>query len=506
MEGVITSFVGTKLFVDIDTTSGTGFYSNWTFAIAGVKGERGDGLTIKGAVPQVTDLPTSGNELNDFYIVEESGDGYVWDGTAWFDVGQIRGPDGPQGPQGIQGEPGIQGLQANGYSELTSITNRTLEIGSIEFTTNKSIDSTAFRSGSRIRCFSISNPSTKYMEGIITAFNGNLMTVLVDFFVGTGNVSDWGFSIAGEIGSTGPQGIPGIAGPAGPNTLTAGTTSNLVNGYVYILNGSVTSITAAPSGTISPLSRTVDAAQSNYLITVTPQGGIGTWTVTSKTDWVILDRENGTGTASITVTVSANTGIQRIGTIIVLEQAHTITQYGALVFSSIDPWNPSSAAQSLSPIRTVTASAGSTWSALSNQAWLTVSPTGTTTGTGSPQQFTPSVSENTTSGIRSGTITIGSQVINVTQSGKPVVVAITSSSNTVNVPAGNTNITLTTNPVGYWEAKDVPDWVTVSPTSGTSASQTVNIAWQANADAERTANIKFVGSGQTHFINSFSQK
>lgn len=39
----------------------------------------------------------------------EPGDGLVWDGAQWSNVGPIRGPEGPQGPQGIQGLKGDTG-------------------------------------------------------------------------------------------------------------------------------------------------------------------------------------------------------------------------------------------------------------------------------------------------------------------------------------------------------------------------------------------------------------
>ena len=280
--------------------------------------------------------------------------------------------------------------------------------------------------------------------------------------------------------------------------------TGLANGYVYMSNGAITSVPLAPAGTISPTSRTVTGPGTTYILTVTPQGGIGTWTVTSKPDWVILDKTSGTGTGSITVTVNANAGTQRIGSIIVLEQAHTITQYGALTISNTAAWTPTSAAQSLSPIRTVTASAGDTWSISSNTTWLTVTPTTTTTGTGSPQNFTLTVTENPTPDSRVGTVTIGSQTITVTQAGKPVTVTLSNPSNTVNVAASNTNITVTASlfgaAVNSWSVGALPAWITVTPLFSKAQSTVVNIAWASNTTAgnpERSHNIEFFGANQT---------
>jgi hypothetical protein len=77
----------------------------------GIEGAPGVGITLKGSVANVVDLPTTGNSAGDAYIVDSEGDLYVWTGTLWDNVGQIVGPQGPQGPQGIQGPVGPQGPQ-----------------------------------------------------------------------------------------------------------------------------------------------------------------------------------------------------------------------------------------------------------------------------------------------------------------------------------------------------------------------------------------------------------
>jgi hypothetical protein len=63
----------------------------------GPTGPRGIGITFKGTVAAVVNLPSSGNLVNDAYIVTADGDLYVWDGSAWNSVGQIVGPEGPTG-------------------------------------------------------------------------------------------------------------------------------------------------------------------------------------------------------------------------------------------------------------------------------------------------------------------------------------------------------------------------------------------------------------------------
>jgi hypothetical protein len=55
-----------------------------------------------------------GGAIGDAWILLSDGSLMSWNGTAWFDAGDIKGPQGdpgPQGIQGIQGDPGIQGIQ-----------------------------------------------------------------------------------------------------------------------------------------------------------------------------------------------------------------------------------------------------------------------------------------------------------------------------------------------------------------------------------------------------------
>lgn len=78
----------------------------------GPKGNDGTSITVKGTVPTFSALPSSGNTVNDLWIVEdEAGEGYVWDGSAWNAVGPVQGPPGATGPLGSTGATGPQGPQ-----------------------------------------------------------------------------------------------------------------------------------------------------------------------------------------------------------------------------------------------------------------------------------------------------------------------------------------------------------------------------------------------------------
>lgn len=105
MEGQITIISGTSITMNVDLISGAGnTFSSWRLVIAGEKGEvgatgpQGTAIQLVGSVTFFADLPSTGNQVNDAYIVDSEGDLYIWDGSSWNNVGQIVGPTGPAGP------------------------------------------------------------------------------------------------------------------------------------------------------------------------------------------------------------------------------------------------------------------------------------------------------------------------------------------------------------------------------------------------------------------------
>lgn len=74
----------------------------------GVEGPAGPVLNIRGELNEAGGLPNTATK-GDGYLIE--GNLWVWSGTQWIDVGDIRGPQGPEGPQGSKGLKGDAGPQ-----------------------------------------------------------------------------------------------------------------------------------------------------------------------------------------------------------------------------------------------------------------------------------------------------------------------------------------------------------------------------------------------------------
>jgi Collagen triple helix repeat (20 copies) len=161
----------------------------------GSTGSPGVSITMKGEVATVGDLPASGNQVNDAYVVTADGNLYVWDGAAWNDVGQIVGPTGPQGVAGPTGPTGAQGIQ--GETGPTGPTGPQGEQGIVGPTGPQGIQG---------------------IQGI----QGEVGPTGPTGAVGpTGPTGPQG--IQGEVGPTGPTGAQGDIGPTGPTGGTGNT-------------------------------------------------------------------------------------------------------------------------------------------------------------------------------------------------------------------------------------------------------------------------------------------
>jgi Putative binding domain, N-terminal/Viral BACON domain len=137
-----------------------------------------------------------------------------------------------------------------------------------------------------------------------------------------------------------------------------------------------------------------------------------TWTAVSAAPWIsVTAGANGSGNGPVDMSVAANTGPARSGTVAVAGRTVTITQDSGCTFAL-------SATSRAIPIGggpgtvNVAASAGCTWTAASNVPWISISSGSPGSGDGTVAFV---VEVNATGAPRSGTLTIAGQVFTVNQ-------------------------------------------------------------------------------------------
>lgn len=196
------------------------------------------------------------------------------------------------------------------------------------------------------------------------------------------------------------------------------------------------------SFTINPTSVNVAAGGGPGSVTVTASNSACPRTAVSNAAWItVTSGASGTGNGTVGYSVAANLGAPRTGTITIGGQTFTVNQSGCAY--TLTPTSQNFGAAGGSNSVAVTTSSICSWTAASNDVWITI--TGGESGTGNGTVFYD-VALNNTLSPRTGTLTIGGQTFTVTQDAFPVF-----NGSTVNVGAGQAYTSLS-NAGGLFEA------------------------------------------------------
>ena len=167
-----------------------------TQGIQGEVGPQGAGLNIKG-VDTYTNIISSVGTIGDMWVASDTAHGYVYDGTAWVDIGLL------QGPKGDTGNDGYTPVKGTDY-----------------------FDGAAGAIGA-------DGPSA-YEVAVTNGFVGTEPEWLASLIGPQGVKGDQG--IQGTQGATGPQGIQGIPGVATETTSIRNYSSNVATAGQIVFN------------------------------------------------------------------------------------------------------------------------------------------------------------------------------------------------------------------------------------------------------------------------------
>jgi hypothetical protein len=191
------------------------------------------------------------------------------------------------------------------------------------------------------------------------------------------------------------------------------TFTNITNGDGNTTRPVSLTVTEICAYSISPTSFSHSSGAETGSISVTAPSGCP-WTATSNETWITITSESsGTGNGTVNYSVSANTSLSsRTGTIIIAGQTFTVYQAGVSCTYSIFPTTQSFGASEGTESVSVSTQSGCVWTATSNETWITITSGSSGTGNGTVNY---SVSANTDSSLRTGTIIIAGQTFTVAQ-------------------------------------------------------------------------------------------
>ncbi|MCP4658216.1 MAG: DUF11 domain-containing protein [bacterium] len=203
------------------------------------------------------------------------------------------------------------------------------------------------------------------------------------------------------------------------------------------------------------------------------------WTAVSNDAWITVTsgaNGSGNGNGSVGYSVAANTGPARSGTITIAGHTFTVEQASGCTYS-IDPTSADYPVAGGSGSVNVTAAAVCPWTAVSNDAWITVTSGASGSGNGSVGY---SVAANS-GPARNGTVTIAEQTFTVNQaSGCTYVLSPTSAM--LPSTGGSGSVDVTTQAGCTWTATveaSAQGWLSI--TSGASGTGSGTVICQASA-------------------------
>jgi hypothetical protein len=243
---------------------------------------------------------------------------------------------------------------------------------------------------------------------------------------------------------------------------------------------------------ISPTSKHFSKDASSGSVSVTTQSGCS-WSAGSNAGWItITSGSSGSGNGTVSYSVSANTSTsQRTGTMTIAGKTFTVTQDGITCTYSISPTSQSFSSSGGTGSVNVTAESGCSWSATSNDGWITITSGSSGSGNGAVDY---SVASNSSASLRTGTITIAGKTFTVTQSGVSCTYSISPTSQSFSSSGGTGSVSVTAESGCDWIATSNDDWITITSGSSGSGDGAVDYSVSSNSSAgSRTGTMTIAG-------------
>ena len=260
----------------------------------------------------------------------------------------------------------------------------------------------------------------------------------------------------------------------------------------------VTQDGAAPFFNVTPTTLSFSAEGGSAPVKIVSNQ---TWTASKSADWIALSEVEGTGDATLSLTVDANTSTDSRSGTVAFQAGETyyhinLTQDGKGILFSITPESLSFTAEGGN--ETITVTSNLSWTVTSSDAWLTLS---NSSGEGDAT-LTVVAQENTSTSSRSGILTFKGKditfTVNVTQEGASPNFSVTPTTLSFTSSGGNQSVSVKSNQA--WTVSFDVSWLSLSTASGT-GDATVSITAQANTSTDnRAGTVTFTSGGKTYTV------
>jgi len=286
------------------------------------------------------------------------------------------------------------------------------------------------------------------------------------------------------------------------DVMVDGASAGAVSSYTF---GNVTAnhIISASFSYIPPSSGGGGGAPSQYDLTITKSGN---GTVTANTGTITWSGNTGTASyssgTSVTLTAAANTNSTFTGwsgactgtgtCTVTMDATKSVTAIFAVCTYSISPASQSFDSGGGNDTVNVTSQSGCSWTVTSNVSWITITSSGSSSSGNGVVNY--SVSSNSSTSSRTGTMTIAGQTFTVTQSGISCTYSISPTSTVFSRKGGTGNVSVTTSDGCNWTATSNVKWIKIVSGNNGSGNGTVRYRVLPNTGKKiRTGTITIAG-------------
>ncbi len=302
--------------------------------------------------------------------------------------------------------------------------------------------------------------------------------------------ADWITITSGAAGS----GNGTVALTVAANTGAERTGAVTIAGQIFTVRQAAAPPPAC-TYTLSASEQAVAAVGGPVTVGVTTAAGCA-WTATTTADWItITSGAAGSGSGTVALTIAANTGLERTGTVTIAGQIFTVRQAAAPPPPCTYTLSASEQAVAAAggPVTVgVTTAAGCAWTATTTADWITITSGAAGSGSGT---VALTIAANT--GLdRSGTVTIAGQVFTVNQAAAPpppCAYDLTARDQAAPAAGGVFTVGVTTANGCAWTAVSQADWITVTAGAAGSGNGTVSLTVAANTGPQRVGTVLIAG-------------
>ncbi len=246
--------------------------------------------------------------------------------------------------------------------------------------------------------------------------------------------------------------------------------------------------------TLSPTTQTFGVDGGGVTVAVTTIAGC-VWTATSHAPWVAVTSGGGEGNGNVVLTVAANAGPERTGTVTIAGQTFSVVQAAACHMYTLSSTTQMAPFGGGTFTVQVTTQPWCEWTATSNASWIAISSGSQTTGSGSLSLV---VAANS-GAPRAGTATIAGQTFTVTQAAACEAYGLDATSRTAPPQGATFAVQVSTAAWCEWTAASNDSWIAIASAAHVTGGGAVSLVVAANPGAPRTGTATIAGQVFTVF-------